>query len=203
MPVTISPGAGHQLLLSEAAAGSPDKYYSLTLGWDNRETFRGLCHVRLSYRKRKVGGRAVRFVGGRRTNNLAYQALSGPGYKKLVAKLIDIVLQARAVWIRLASAFKDEWTIDDYPIRTSFQPASEAQRSSRLKPIPWTASIINWPAISVYGNTRLEALEEVRKNFNQFKATKRSLPRPGTKVPIGFAASDRAGQRPKLLRMTD
>ncbi len=50
------------------------------------------------------------------------------------------------------------------------------------------------------GNTRLEALEEVRKNFDRFKATKRRLPRPGTKVPIEFAARDRVGQHPELAK---
>jgi len=41
-------------------------------------------------------------------------------------------------------------------------------------------------AMSGGGNTRLEALEEVRKNFDRFKATGKKLPRPGTKVPIEF-----------------
>jgi hypothetical protein len=50
------------------------------------------------------------------------------------------------------------------------------------------------------GNTRVEALEEVRKNFDRFKATKRKLPRPGTKVPIEFAARDRVGQHPELAK---
>ncbi len=48
------------------------------------------------------------------------------------------------------------------------------------------------------GNTRLEALEQVRKNFDRFRATKQRLPRPGTKVPIEFAARDRVSQHPEL-----
>jgi hypothetical protein len=54
--------------------------------------------------------------------------------------------------------------------------------------------------MSGYENTRLEALEEVRKNFNQFKATKRSLPRPGTKVPVEFAVSHRVCQHSELAK---
>jgi hypothetical protein len=49
-------------------------------------------------------------------------------------------------------------------------------------------------------NSRLEALEELRKNFDRFKATKPSLPRPGTKVPIQFAASERVGQHSELAK---
>jgi hypothetical protein len=111
-----------------------------------------------------------------------------------------IALQARAVWMFVASTFKDEWTIDDYPINTRVQQVSEPSRPSRLKPIPWTASVINWPGMSGSGNTRLAALEELRKNFGRFKATKKKLPRPGTKVPIEFAASNRVGQHSELAK---
>jgi hypothetical protein len=44
-------------------------------------------------------------------------------------------------------------------------------------------------------DSRLEALEELRKNFDRFKVTKPSLPRPSTKVPIEFAARERVGQQ--------
>jgi len=40
-------------------------------------------------------------------------------------------------------------------------------------------------------DSRLEALEELRRNFDRYKATKPTLPRPGSKVPIEFAASER------------
>jgi hypothetical protein len=49
-------------------------------------------------------------------------------------------------------------------------------------------------------DTRLEAIEQLRNNFDRFKATKPSLPRPGTKVPIEFAGSDRAGQHSELAK---
>ena len=47
-------------------------------------------------------------------------------------------------------------------------------------------------------NSRLEALEELRKHFDRFKATKPSLPRPGAKVPVEFAARVRVGQHSEL-----
>jgi hypothetical protein len=94
--------------------------------------------------------------------------------------------------------FKHEWTLDDYPIRISFQPPAEPLHKSRFKPLPWTASVINWPGMSGSASSRPGALEELRKNFDRFKATKPNLPRPGTKVPIEFAARERVGQHSEL-----
>jgi hypothetical protein len=88
--------------------------------------------------------------------------------------------------------------MDDYPIRVWLQPVTESSHKSRLKPLQWTASVINWPAMAGSANSKSEALEELRKNFDRFKATKPSLPRPGTKVPIEFAASERVGQHSEL-----
>jgi hypothetical protein len=106
--------------------------------------------------------------------------------------------QARAFWALLASALKHEWTIEDYPIVARFQRDSHVPRESRLKPSPWIAAIVNWPAISGNGNTKLEALEDLRRSFDRFKATKNKLPRPGTKVPIEFADRNRVSQHPEL-----
>ena len=49
-------------------------------------------------------------------------------------------------------------------------------------------------------NSRLAALEELRKNFDRYKATKPNLPRPGTKVPIEFAARERVGKHSELAK---
>lgn len=114
--------------------------------------------------------------------------------------LTKVALQVRAVWMLFASTFKDEWTIDDYPIRTWFQRVPDSPQRSRLKLIPWTASIINWPAMSGNGNTRTEAIEALRKNFDQFKTGKIKLPRPGSKVPIEFAPNHRVSQHSGLAK---
>lgn len=50
------------------------------------------------------------------------------------------------------------------------------------------------------GNTPREALEDLRKLFEQFKATNKDLPRPGTKVPIKFAARVRVDRHAKLAK---
>ena len=49
-------------------------------------------------------------------------------------------------------------------------------------------------------NSRQGALEELRKNFDRFKATEPTLPRPGTKVPVEFAATERVGQHAELAK---
>ena len=100
----------------------------------------------------------------------------------------------------LMSFIKTEWTIENYPIRVCFQPANKTSYPSRLKPIQWTASVINWPAMSGNGNTKQEALAALRRRFELFKAKERKLPRPGTKVPIEFAVSNRVKQRPELAK---
>jgi hypothetical protein len=117
-----------------------------------------------------------------------------------VSYLRNIAWQARAIWTRLTSVFKREWTIDDYPIRVWRLPATEPSGKSRLKPLQWTAQVFNWPGISGSANSKVEALEELRKNFDRFKATKPNLPRPGTKVPIEFAASERVSQHSELAK---
>lgn len=114
--------------------------------------------------------------------------------------LRNIAWQAQAVWTLVASMFKHEWTIDDYPVRVWRLPVTEPSHKSRLQPLQWTARVINWPGMSGNANSRLEALEELRKNFDRHKATKPNLPRPGTKVPIEFAASERVGKHSELAK---
>jgi hypothetical protein len=106
--------------------------------------------------------------------------------------------QAQAGWKRLASVFRSDWKIEDYPIYTRFHGAAEGLRASRLKPIPWSAAIINWPAMNAGGATELEAREDLCKKFQQFKSTQKALPRPGTKVPLQFTATTRVDQHAAL-----
>jgi hypothetical protein len=116
-----------------------------------------------------------------------------------VSKVAYIVWQVRAIWALLASIFKREWRLDDYPIRV-FQSLNEPLLQSQRKSLPWIASVINWPGMVGGGNSRLEALEELLKSFDRLKATKPSLPRPGTKVPIEFATSTRVAQHSELAK---
>jgi hypothetical protein len=54
--------------------------------------------------------------------------------------------------------------------------------------------------MSAGGNSRGESLEELRKLFEQRKASMQQLPRPGTKVPIQWAAQERVNQHKELVQ---
>jgi predicted RNase H-like HicB family nuclease len=115
-----------------------------------------------------------------------------------MSRLKNLIWQARALWKRVASIFKRDWTIEDYPIRFRFCPPPKPVKSSGLKYSPWSAATVNWPGMMGAGNTKQEALAELRKIFENFKAGGRSLPRPGTHVPIEFAPSARVDMHPEL-----
>jgi len=76
-------------------------------------------------------------------------------------------LKIRALIKYVCSDFKSEWDLYDYPIRIRHQKINNGNHSGRLTPIPWTASIINWFAMTGYGNTEQEALSELRDKFNK------------------------------------
>jgi hypothetical protein len=111
-----------------------------------------------------------------------------------------IVWKAQAAWMRLVSYFKDEWTINDYPIRVRFQGPAGRVDTPRRKLIPWIADVVNWPAMSGQGNTRQEALDDIRGRFERFIATTQPLPRPGTIVPLKYAAAERVSRHPELTK---
>jgi hypothetical protein len=113
----------------------------------------------------------------------------------------EITFQAKAAWKRLVSTFKSNWTIEDYPLNVQSHRISAAASSAfRRKPFPWTARVINWPGMLGGGDTEREALEDLRRCFERFKATKKNLPRPGTKVPIQFAPNTRVSLHAKLAK---
>ena len=117
-----------------------------------------------------------------------------------MANLKNIGWQVRAKWALFASIFKSEWRLEDYQIRILFQPTPERAQEPGRKTLSWTALVINWPGMLGSANSRSEALEDLRKNFDQFKATKPNLPRPGTRVPIEFAGKERVDQHSELAK---
>jgi hypothetical protein len=89
----------------------------------------------------------------------------------------------------LLSFLKRDWEIDDYPIRIRFQKVDLSQATARRKPIPWIAQVVNWWALSGHGQSKAEALDDLRSKFQARKAKGVRLPRPGTKVPLEFAST--------------
>jgi hypothetical protein len=86
---------------------------------------------------------------------------------------------------------KADWTVDDYPVRFQHSTASEKDDSrGRLKPIPWSAQIINWWQMHGLGDTKEAALTDLNAKLQTVKDEGRALPRPGTGLPIEFASTD-------------
>lgn len=110
----------------------------------------------------------------------------------------NIFWEVYAQWMRLKSFRKTDWGFNDYPIRIRFQADREPAKSSRLKLIPYSAGMVNWPGVMGTGDTRQEALAALQRNFENFKASGRKLPRPGMSVPMEFAQSTRLDMHPDL-----
>ncbi len=90
------------------------------------------------------------------------------------------------------SLSKNDWNLSDYPLTIQQFDTSKEQQflpSARFKPLAWSVTVFGW-GISGGGDTREEAFAQLRKHFDEYKATK-PLPRPGTNKPIEFAPSVR------------
>ena len=92
----------------------------------------------------------------------------------------------------LASYFKSDWSLRDYPLRFRHQTAedSEYDFGPSYKLVPWSAQIINWWQMGGEGDTKEEAYVDLEQKFREFKTANAKLPRPGTGAPWEFAATD-------------
>ncbi len=86
----------------------------------------------------------------------------------------------------MASCFRSDWTLRDYPLRVRHQAAepSDFDPPSGYVLIPWTVQIINWWQMSGDGDTREEAYADLERKFQEFRAANTRLPRPGTGPPL-------------------
>jgi hypothetical protein len=91
----------------------------------------------------------------------------------------------KAIWKRILSYRKSNWDINDYPLRFKMQKGEPGQYNvGELK--PWSVQIINWWTMGGLGNTKEEALENLKGNFKSYLLQNKA-PRPGTLVPLTFA----------------
>lgn len=93
----------------------------------------------------------------------------------------------------LASFFKREWTIDDYPVRT-WQYLADTPTMGPIKPGAWQAQIHRWWLMAASGSTRDEAIAALNEAFNEYKREYGTVPRPGTRVEAVFAPTDKIDQ---------
>lgn len=100
-------------------------------------------------------------------------------------------LAALRKWI--ASFLKRTWTLEDYPIDTRLQRTDPSHTS-----LPkYAARIVNWWAMVGLGETEEQARASLRQAVTDY-ARRHPLPRPGVKVPIRFASTDRISQFEEL-----
>jgi hypothetical protein len=111
--------------------------------------------------------------------------------------------QVLALWKRCLSYRKRDWELSDYPVvfRTQECDPSFAYTAPRFKLHRYLARVVNWH-ITGSGDSRAEALQNLRCTFAAVKTRKKEkgepLPRPGTNVPIEFAAQERVNDYPEL-----
>ena len=99
------------------------------------------------------------------------------------------LLQLKAGAKYLLSFATTDWQLTDYPIR--FRHFDIGNATGRLKQFAWSAQLINWWQMDGHGDTKQQAYEDLEIKFNKFRADGKTLPRPGTGLPLEFASTDR------------
>lgn len=98
----------------------------------------------------------------------------------------------------LASFFKRDWTIDDYPVRI-WQYDANTPSFGPFKPGAWQAQIVHWWLMAGIGSTRDEAIAELNEAFNEYRRQYGTVPRPGTRVGM-FASTNEIDQYSTIAR---
>jgi hypothetical protein len=96
-----------------------------------------------------------------------------------------VIINFIKIFIRFFLSFlKNDWQIYDYPLKYKIQ--NNVEDNSK-----WLIQIINWRTLCGLGRTREEALKDLKKNFIKQIKNKGFKPRPGTKVPIKYASTEK------------
>jgi len=109
-----------------------------------------------------------------------------------------------AGWKRLLSFRKPDWELKDYPvvIRGMRTDLDFGCKEPRFKQERYLARVVNWWVLTGGGDTRADAMRDLATRFDTLKAEwqreGRPMPRPGTRVPIRFAAQERVKAHPEL-----
>jgi len=107
-----------------------------------------------------------------------------------------------ATWKLCLSFTKRDWDLADYPTVIRKQVLHPGASDSRRTPPPYSARIVNWWVMTGLGNTPEEATQDLAAQFARMKESRKQdgkpMPRPGAKVPIEFAPSNRVDANPEL-----
>jgi hypothetical protein len=88
-----------------------------------------------------------------------------------------------ALYKYATSFIKSDWELGDYPIRIRYQDKNTPNIGD-FQVVPCLAYIFNWDTIFGGGNTKAEALSQLKQNFDNYKKQHNSIPRPGTRFPL-------------------
>jgi len=119
-----------------------------------------------------------------------------------ILKLIDKAAESIAVGQAYLVSFlkrNQKWEFSDYPFKVRKQRIQEGAIFPGVHVPNYKAHIINWPVMCGFGDTRMEAIEKLKHNFENHKEIQRHLPRPGKKVPIEFAGTDNIEKHKELV----
>ncbi len=101
----------------------------------------------------------------------------------------------------IASFFKRDWQLEDYPFREREQKPTGVSRPFRDAHQPaWLVHIPGWLRMIGSGNTREDAYADLQRKFDEYKHEGNRLPRPGTKVPIQFSPRLKIEQYEEVAR---
>jgi len=106
-------------------------------------------------------------------------------------------------WKYCLSFQKRDWSLDDYPVRVRKNQPLELDLGAQFKEAkyePYLAQVMKWWVLSGGGDSPQKAKAALADAFKSAKAERlqrgKPLPRPGTSVPIEFAAQERVNQDP-------
>jgi hypothetical protein len=93
----------------------------------------------------------------------------------------------------LLSFTKRLWRVGDYPLRVAKNGEMPAPG------IAFRAQILNWPGPIGLGPTRKEAYDNLAQDLEEIRKHREQMPRPGVRVPVQFASTDRVNADEELL----
>ena len=99
--------------------------------------------------------------------------------------------QLKATYKYLLSFLKTKWEFDDYPLETWTNP------NAQQEDIKFGAKFTNWSTFVAHGSSIPAAIENLKNQLKDY-AKDNELPRPGSKVPIQFAESNRIEENEEI-----
>ena len=89
---------------------------------------------------------------------------------------------------------KSTWDFDDYPIKISYEQRAFVTGKQ------WYANLENWGGMVTAAPSKEKVIERLKAEFESYKARNTHLPRPGTRVRIGFTSTKEVDKNRELAK---